>query len=138
MNPKTCILLAALLAIDTISAGNVAAQPGLGACWMGETRSGNGGYYGEFETGFVVHLWMDPAVCGSCDGLIQLRTVEFEVAPLLNPWPLPFDFPATVSVIGWSGTLECPVPDESMDVVPPVPDRTKLSRAAGPEPDRCL
>ena len=145
MNPKTCIILTFLLTLDAIAAGPVAAQPGLGACWMGETRDGTGGYFGEFERGFVVHLWMDPAVCGSCDGRIELRTIEFQVAPVLDPWPLPFDFPATVSVIGWSGTLECPVPDESVVLVPPraitfgvtpvhSPNRTFARAPFGPSP----
>jgi hypothetical protein len=61
---------------------------------------------------------MDPAACGSCDGRLELRTIEFLVY-LTSPLPPPFDFPATVTVIGWSGTPECPIPDESVVLVPP-------------------
>ena len=113
MHSRIRIFLALSLAL---TAGPAAAQPGLGACMMGETRTARGGYY-ELEYGLVIHQWIDRATCGSCDGVMMLRTVEFQVwLPPLTP---SIEIPATVSVIGWKGSPECPVPDESVVIVPP-------------------
>lgn len=101
-----------------LTAGPAAAQPGLGACMMGETRTAKGGYF-EFEYGLVIHQWIDRATCGSCDGVMTLRTVELQVLRELPPPTPSFEIPATVSVIGWKGSPECPVPDESVVIVPP-------------------
>ena len=113
MHSRIRILLALSLAL---TAGPAAAQPGLGACMMGETRTARGGYY-ELEYGLVIHQWIDRATCGSCDGVMMLRTVELQV--WLPPQTPSIEIPATVSVIGWKGSPECPVPDESVVIVPP-------------------
>src|SRR5436190_6368183 len=115
MHSLTRIFLALSL---SLAAGPAAAQPGLGACMMGETRTARGGYF-EFENGLVIHQWIDRATCGSCDGVIMLRTVELQVLPALPPPNPSIEILATVSVIGWKGSPECPVPDESVVIVPP-------------------
>ena len=109
--------LALLLAL---SAAPVAAQPGIGTCVMGEARNATGGLSNEVEYGLVVYQWMDPATCGFCllsGGAIELRTVEMDVFPVNVTSP--FEVPTTVSVIGWSGTPECPFPDETQVIAPP-------------------
>ena len=113
MRSRIRIFLALSLAL---TAEPAAAQPGLGACMMGETRTARGGYY-ELEYGLVIHQWIDRATCGSCDGVMMLRTVELQV--WLPPTSPSIEIPATVSVIGWKGNPECPVPDESVVIVPP-------------------
>jgi hypothetical protein len=113
MHSRIRILLALSLAL---TAGPAAAQPGLGACMMGETRTARGGYL-ELEYGLVIHQWIDRATCGSCDGAIMLKTIELQV--WLPPLAPSIEIPATFSVIGWKGSPECPVPDESVVIVPP-------------------
>jgi hypothetical protein len=115
MHSRIRVFLALALAL---AAGPAASQPGLGACMMGETRTARGGYY-ELEKGLVIHQWIDRATCGSCDGVMMLRTVEFQVLRELPTPTQSIEIPATVSVIGWKGSAECPVPDESVVIVPP-------------------
>ena len=121
------------------------AQPGIGTCVMGETRSATSGLQSELEFGLVLHQWMDPTTCGFClvgDGAIELRTVELEV---FTPLTTSLAVPATVSVLGWKGSLECPFPDETVVLalpravtftVPPMPSGGRvLARAVfGPSP----
>jgi hypothetical protein len=131
MHSRIRIFLALSLAL---AAGPAAAQPGLGACMMGETRTARGGYY-ELEYGLVIHQWIDRATCGSCDGVMMLRTVELQVFQVPPPPPTPsIEIPATVSVIGWKGSPECPVPDESVVIVPPRALTFVVPPRAGPTP----
>ena len=118
MHPRIRIRFALLLAI---TAAPAAAQVGIGTCVMGEARNATGGLLHELEFGLVIHQWMDPATCGFClvsDGAIELRTIELEVFTAFHP-STSLDVPATVSVIGWKGSLACPIPDESVVIVPP-------------------
>lgn len=117
MHPRIRIHFALLLAI---TAAPAAAQVGIGACAMGETRAATGGLSNELEYGLVIYQWMDPATCGFClvsGDAIELRTVEMDVYPTHMTAPL--DVPGTVSVIGWQGSPECPFPDEAQVIAPP-------------------
>src|SRR5438128_848723 len=99
MRSRIRIFIALSLAL---SAGPTVAQPGLGACVMGETRTAGSGYLHELEYGLVIHQWMDRATCGSCDGVIMLRTVELQVLTANPAGSNPsMEIPATVSVLGW-------------------------------------
>lgn len=105
--------------LSLLATSSAVAQSGIGTCVMGETRGATSGLGGELEYGLVVHQWMDPATCGFCllsQGAIELRTVELDVFMFMTT---PLEVPATVSVIGWTGSPECPVPDESAVLVPP-------------------
>src|SRR5436190_1550108 len=112
-----------------------AGQPGIGTCVMGESREATGGTGGLHSFGQTTYQWIDPAGCGFClasGGAIVIRTVELEVYALASPEPT--IVPAIVSVVGWSGSADCPVPDESVVILPAqdvtflVPASTRESR----------
>jgi hypothetical protein len=86
---------------------------------MGEMRNATSGFDHELEYGLVIHQWIDHVTCGSCDGVLMLRTIELQVLAEHPAGSTPsIEFPATVSVIGWKGSPECPLPDESVVIVP--------------------
>lgn len=112
-------LLLRFALLSLLAAAPTLAQPGIGTCVMGEARNATGGTATALEFGLVVHQWMDPATCGFClvsNGAIELRTVELDVFTSLTT---SLEVAATVSVIGWKGSPECPVPDEAVVLVPP-------------------
>jgi len=109
-----------LSVLCTLAARPAAGQPGIGTCVMGESRAASGGTVGLYSLGQTTYQWIDPAGCGFClasEGAIVIRTVELEVFALAAPEPTAI--PAIVSVIGWSGSADCPVPDESVVILPP-------------------
>lgn len=109
-----------------LAAAPVAAQPGIGTCVMGETRGTTFGVGGLYGSGITVYQWFDPTTCGFClvsDGAIQIRTLEIQV---FYGTPVPSTIDAVVTFLGWKGSVECPVPDESVVTLAPQPVRFDL------------
>lgn len=118
MHLRSRICIALLLALVARPA---AAQPGIGTCVMGETRNATGGQNGLYGFSITIYQWFEPATCGFClvsDGAIQLKTVEVQA---YNSAPTSKFVGATVSVVGWRGSAECPEPDETVVLIPPQP-----------------
>lgn len=116
MRPVSATLfVTALCAFAAPASGQI----GIGTCVMEESRSGSSGNLHELEFGLIVHQWFDPTTCGFCiqsNGAIELRTVELDVYSEVTT---SLEVPATVSVIGWTGSPDCPFPDETKVIAPP-------------------
>jgi hypothetical protein len=115
---RPTLLLAAAIAL---AASEAVAQPGIGTCIMGETRAVTYGQNGLYGLGITVYQWFDPTTCGFClmsEGAIRLKTVEVQA---FSSKPTDTMVGATVSILGWKGSLECPMPDESAVLLAPQP-----------------
>jgi len=110
------LLLAAWFAL---AATEAAAQTGVGACVMGETRETTFGQNGLYGTGVTIYQWFDPATCGFClvsGGVIQMRSIEIQA---YTSRPAPALIVATATFLGWKGSASCPEPDESVVTLAP-------------------
>ena len=110
------LLLAAWFAL---AATEAAAQTGVGACVMGETRETTFGQNGLYGTGVTIYQWFDPATCGFClvsGGAIQMRSIEIQA---YTSRPAPALIVATATFLGWKGSASCPEPDESVVTLAP-------------------
>ena len=119
MHRNSRALLASLLVL--LFASPAASQRGIGNCTMGETRNATFGQPGLYGQGITLYQWFEPRDCALCisfGGAIQLRTVEFQVFRSIS---LDWTIDATISVIGWTGSADCPEPDESVVLVAPQP-----------------
>lgn len=109
-----------VLVLSAVLAAAAHAQPGIGTCVMGETRSATGGVDGLYHYGPLIYQWFDPTACGFClvsEGAIVLRTVEIEVFQAFGQ-TVPVDIRASVSAVGWKGPPSCPEPDDAVILLP--------------------